>query len=334
MIGNVESQMYRVTTTLSIAAAFAAGIAGAAAAQEDAPAGSLTGIVAEDGTTTPISDNVKVFPVTENAESCVYDPDREMILAMNRGAAPKDKLNDGFVSFVDQAGTVATERWTGESGEAPLLNQPYGSAIAGGTLYVADRNGGTSKSDPTRAVLRMYDLATGAVKGEVEVDSPGLNDIAVAADGTIFATQTSAGGKKNGPDTWKVFRVTPAGEVSVLIEGEPLNQPNGIEMDGDGNIVVVNLGDAGVLTFSPEGELVKTEEAAQPGSDGLVIMPDGTKYVNSLRQGGVTRIAPDGTTELIAKGIPGSASMCFHSGSNQLVIPMGQNNALAFVPLD
>lgn len=334
MIGNVESQMYRVTTTLSIAAAFAAGIAGAAAAQEDAPAGSLTGIVAEDGTTTPISDNVKVFPVTENAESCVYDPDREMILAMNRGAAPKDKLNDGFVSFVDQAGTVATERWTGESGEAPLLNQPYGSAIAGGTLYVADRNGGTSKSDPTRAVLRMYDLATGAVKGEVEVDSPGLNDIAVAADGTIFATQTSAGGKKNGPDTWKVFRVTPAGEVSVLIEGEPLNQPNGIEMDGDGNIVVVNLGDAGVLTFSPEGELVKTEEAAQPGSDGLVIMPDGTKYVNSLRQGGVTRIAPDGTTELIATGIPGSASMCFHSGSNQLVIPMGQNNALAFVPLD
>lgn len=329
----LEIVMRRVENTLSIAALMA-GLAGAAVAQEDAPAGSLTGIVAEDGTTTPISDNVKVFAVTENAESCVYDPDRGMILAINRGAPPREKLNDGFVSFIGHDGSVTTARWTGEDGEGPLLNQPYGSAIADGTLYVADRNGGTGKGDPTRAVLRMYDLVTGAAKGEVEVDSPGLNDIAVAADGTVFATQTSAGGKNNGPDTWKVFRISPDGEVSVLIEGEPLNQPNGIELDAAGNIVVVNLGDAGVLTFSPEGELMTSEQAAQPGSDGLVVMPDGTKYVNSLRQGGVSRIAPGATAELIAEGIPGSASMCLDSGSNQLVIPLGQNNALAFVPLN
>ncbi|MFT3974882.1 MAG: hypothetical protein QM699_15940 [Amaricoccus sp.] len=156
----------------------------------------------------------------------------------------------------------------------------------------------------------------------------------VAADGTVYATQTNAGGKNNGPETWKVFRIAPDGNVSVLIEGKPLNQPNGIEMDGEGNIVVVNLGDAGVLTFSPAGELLKTEEAAQPGSDGLVILADGTKYVNSLRNGGVSRIAPGAKAELIAEGISGSASMCFDAGANQLVIPMGQNDALAFVPLN
>lgn len=308
--------------------------AGPSSAQDESEAVSLDGITTEDGTFTPISDHVEVFPVTENAESCVYDADRGAILALNRAQAPRKALDDGFISLIGHDGSVVNARWTADNGDGPLLNQPYGSAIAAGTLYVADRNGGTGKNDPTRAVLRMYDLATGEARGEVEIDSPGLNDIAVASDGTVFGTQTNAGGKNKGPDTWKVFRISREGDVSLLIEGEPLNEPNGIEMDGDGNIVVVNLGDAGVLTFSPEGELLKTEEAAQPGSDGLVITADGTKYVNSLRQGGVSRISPDGTAELIATGIPGSASMCHDSGSNQLIIPLGANNALAFVPLD
>lgn len=309
-------------------------LGGHALAQDDGEAGSLDGITTDDGTFTPVSDNVQVFPVTENAESCVYDSDRGAILAINRAQAPRKELNDGFISLIAHDGSVETARWIGESGEGPLLNQPYGSAIAAGTLYVADRNGGTGKNDPTRAVLRMYDLLTAESRGEVDIDSPGLNDIAVAPDGTVYGTQTNAGGKNKGPDTWKVFRVSSDGDVSVLIEGEPLNEPNGIEIDGEGNIVVVNLGDAGVLTFSPDGELLKSEESAQPGSDGLVVLSDGTKYVNSLRQGGVTKISPNGTAELIATGIPGSASMCHDPESNQLVIPLGANNALAFVPLD
>jgi len=96
--------------------------------------------------------------------------------------------------------------------------------------------------------------------------------------------------------------------------------------------VVVNIGNADVLTFSPEGKLLKTETAAQPGNDGLVIMKDGTKYVSSVVQGGVSRIR-DGKAELIARNIPSAASMCYDAGANQLVIPMNPNNALAFVPL-
>ena len=109
--------------------------------------------------------------------------------------------------------------------------------------------------------------------------------------------------------------------------------PNGIAIDNDGNLVVVNIGDNKVLTFSPDGELLKTEEAAQAGSDGIVIMEDGTKYVSSVREGGISRISPDGTAELIATGIPSAASMCHDAGANQLAIPMNPNNALAFVPL-
>ena len=228
--------------------------------------------------------------------------------------------------MVNHDGSVHTAKWIGATRDGLVLNQPFGSAIANGTLYVADRDGGTSDTDPSVSVLRMFDMTTGAPKGEIKAaDSPGFNDIAVAADGTIYASQTNLGiqGAPPDPAAWKVFKVTPAGEVSVLIEDEPLSQPNGIELDGDGNIVVVNIGDDAVLTFSPEGELVGTEHAALAGNDGLVIMEDGTKYISSVRQGGVSRIRPGQAAELIATGIPMAASMCLATTSPGRLLPLG-----------
>jgi sugar lactone lactonase YvrE len=152
----------------------------------------------------------------------------------------------------------------------------------------------------------------------------------VARDGTIYATQT---GTPDGQTPMRVYRISSTGTASIFADGGPLSLPNGVGIDGDGNIVVLNMGDSRVLTFSPAGKLLKTEHAAQAGSDGLVILPDGTKYVSSVRQGGISRIRPGKPAELIATGIPNAASMCFDARANQLVIPMNPNNAVAFVRL-
>ena len=231
-----------------------------------------------------------------------------------------------------------TARWIGVQGPADrgklspalVLNEPYGSDIAGGKLYVADRDGGTGASDPSVAVIRSFDMKTGAPAGEFRL--PGvdwINDIEVADDGTIYATRTGS----QDPTTWQVWKITPAGTPSLFVQGAPLSLPNGIAIDRQGNVVVVNIGDAAVLTFAPDGKLLKTEQAAQAGSDGLVIMRDGTKYVSSVRFGGVSRIRPGKPAELIARNIPSAASMCYDAGANQLVIPMNANNALAFIKL-
>ena len=299
---------------------------------------------APDGTFAAMSSNVKVYGAIYSAESCSYDPDRNLIVVPNRGVPQTVQTNNAWVSLLNHDGSVHTARWIGvqnagtqRSTLAPqlVLNEPYGSDIVKGVLYLADRDGDTSPQDPGVAVIRRFDMKTGAPAGEARLaGGPAwFNDIEVADDGTIYATQTGTGGPQADPNTWQVWKLTPDGRASMLIQGAPLRQPNGIALDPQGNVVVANMGTTEILTFSPDGKLLKTEHAAQAGSDGLVIMPDGTKYVSSVQNGGVSRIRPGATAELIASNIPNAASMCYDAGANQLVIPMNANNAFAFVRL-
>src|SRR5690606_31915710 len=134
------------------------------------------------------------------------------------------------------------------------LNHPLGSDAINGMLYLADID-----------TVRWFDMATGEPVDSVTVEgAQRFNDIEVAEDGTIYASQT--GGDDS--SSWRIYRITPDGEASVFVEGEPLNRPNGVAFDPDGNIVVVNIGSADILTFSPEGELLNTETSLDPGNDG------------------------------------------------------------------
>ena len=296
----------------------------------------------------PMSDNVTVYGGFRAAEACAYDPVMDLVVVSNMGIPQAQTANDGWITLLNNDGSVHTQKWIGvqnanQRGEANLitplvLNQPFGIDILGRVLYVADSDGnvpntepGATGNTPTVFNVRTFNLDTGEPIATFPVpDANGLlNDLAVAADGTVYASQTSAG------DDSRIWKITADGTVSVFSQGMPLNRPNGVAVDGDGNIVVVNIGDAAVLTFSPDGTLLMTEQAAQPGNDGLVIMEDGTKYISSVTQGGVSMIpAGGGEATLIATGIPSAASMCYNPTANALFIPMNQNNAVAIVPLD
>ncbi len=278
--------------------------------------GGPLGAVNESGAPTPMSSNVKVYGSFRFAESCTFDPGRNLILAMNAGVAQNLLENDGHVSLINPDGSVHTAKWIGADRENLTLNHPLGSAIRNGVLYTVD---GT--------VLRSFDLESGQPLNAFEVEGATfLNGIGVTGDGTAYISNTRP------PE--RIYSVTADGETAVLVDGAPLAVPNGVAIDGDGNVVVVNIGDNAVLTFDRQGELVNTEHAVEGGNDGLVITEDGTKYVSSVRFGSVSRIRPGQPAEIIASGIPSAASMCYDSIQNQLVIPMNPNDALAFVPLD
>lgn len=317
---NTESKAFAAAVAGALLAA-----AGAAFAQQPADssqaapkpfqAGAPLGTTNEAGVPKTMSKNVKVFGSFRFAESCTFDAARNLIIAMNAGNPEAIEKNDGYASLINPDGTVHTAKWIGATRDGLTLNQPLGSAVANGTLYVVDMN-----------ILRTFDLGTGTPKAAVEVEgATGLNGIAAAADGTVYASNT------RNPE--RIFKIEPNGRSSVFVDGAPLALPNGVALDPDGNIVVVNIGTNDVLTFDESGELVRTEHAAEAGNDGLVVLPDGTKYVSSVRYGSVSRIRPGRPAEVIAEGIPSAASMCYDSRRNQLVIPMNNNNALAFIPL-
>lgn len=304
--------------------------------------GNPLGLNSEDGFQS-ISTNVKVFGAIQSAESCIYDAKRELIVVPSMGNRQHVQANDAWVSLINSDGSVHTTKWIGVQNSnrrgdlfPPLMfNDPLGSELADGVLYFADRDGGTSGNDPTVAVIRRFNLETGAPLEDIRIEeSPWINDIAVAKDGTIYTTQTGDLGQNADPQSWRVWKITPSGEISVFAIGNPINRPNGIAIDPEGNIVVVNFGNPDVLTFSPDGTLIKTEQAAQTGGDGIEIMPDGTKYISSVTRGGISRILPGEPAELIAENIPSAASLCYDSKRNQLIVPMTSQSTLAFIPLD
>ncbi len=306
------SRWMTVTATLAVCAA-APATAGAQA-QDAADPPFMAGEPLD------LSSNAKTFGGFRFAESMAYDEARDLYVAVNAGIAQDVIPNDGYISLINPDGTTHTLKWIGVNRNGLTLNHPLGSDIVNGLLYVADIN-----------VVRWFDMETGEPRGSVVVeDAQRFNDIEVAEDGTIWATQTGT----EESSTWRVYRIAPDGEASVVVEGAPLARPNGIAFDPDGNVVVVNINDNAVLTFSSSGELLGTEHAVDGGNDGLVVLDDGTKYVSSVRIGTVSRIRPGEAAEIVATGIPSAASMAYDSKRNRLLIPMNNWNAITIVELD
>lgn len=304
-----------LAATVSSLAAYAQAPAPASAEPKPFQAGRPLSATNEAGVVTPMSSNVKVYGSFRFSESCTFDPARNLILAMNAGIANNLQENDGYVSLINPDGSVHTSKWIGATRDGLTLNHPTGSAISNGVLYTVDG-----------IVLRSFDLSDGTPLKAVEVTgASGLNGIGVSADGTAYMS--------NSRNPERIYKVTAQGDVSVFVDGAPLAIPNGVAVDKDGNVVVVNINNNEVLTFNPAGELILTEHSAEAGNDGLVILEDGTKYTSSVRFGSVSRIRPGQSAEVIASGIPSAASMCYDSVQKQLVIPMNPNDALAFIKL-
>ena len=77
-----------------------------------------------------------------------------MIVVPNRGVPQNVQTNNAWISFLNHDGSVHTARWIGIANPGPqranstpplVLNEPLGSDIVNGTLYLADRDGGTGR---------------------------------------------------------------------------------------------------------------------------------------------------------------------------------------------
>ena len=106
----MHSASRRIVLAVLIAVVFAVPAAG-----QEFAAGEPIGALNETGVWQPMSDNVTVYGSFHFSESCTFDRNKNLILAMNTGNRGDATENDGFVSLINPMGVCIHP-----SGSAPL----------------------------------------------------------------------------------------------------------------------------------------------------------------------------------------------------------------------
>jgi hypothetical protein len=279
--------------------------AGAATTQAPAPAGR-----SPDAKWTGLS----------TPESVLYDETSDRYLVSNINGSPTDADGNGFISELSPDGTVKNLKFIEGGKNKVKLDAPKGSAIANGTLYVADIT-----------VVRMFDPKTGAPKGEVKV--PGatfLNDVTAASDGTIYVSDSGIKFGKNGVEptgTAAILAIDKAGKLKTVAKGNDLGGPNGV-LAVDKSVLVVTFGAAELYRVGDKGNKQDVTKLPKGSLDGLVQTGDGTLLVSSWDGQAIYKGKLGGTFEPVIQNIKAPADIGWDKKRSRVLVPRFEDNTV------
>jgi DNA-binding beta-propeller fold protein YncE len=244
-------------------------------------------------------------------ESVSWDAKAKAFYVSNLGTDPVSKDGNGFISRLGPDGTVDVLKWvTG-------LDAPKGTEVVGDRLFVTD-------------IDRLVEIDT--VKGKIvkTYPVPGakfLNDLAVAADGRIFISDTYG-------DAIFVFQ---NGAVSEWLRSSQLAGPNGLTIIGK-RLIVANLGDlsgakpkpSNVKAVDLETKAITNFGTADPVGhlDGIEKDGAGGVFVTDNPGGRLLDIMPGKPAIEVAKLKPGAADLEYVPDGKLFVIPQMQQSEI------
>lgn len=210
---------------------------------------------------------------------------------------------NGFLTLLDEHGNAID--WQVVDG----LDAPLGMALAGERLYVVDNN-----------QVKIFDWPGFRLLETLHLDTAVANDIAVAADGRFWVTDTARG---------QVIERTAHGEQSVLLEDIGFKGANGIALDGHQLFIggerlwCVDLRTAAVMTVGPEW---------LRDIDGIEIEADGTLQVTPVGGPLVRFRTADKIDVLGGEGVS-SANHGYAPRLGLALIPTGFDNTVIAIRL-
>lgn len=171
--------------------------------------------------------------------------------------------------------------------------------------------------------IMHFDPHSGALEPFAAIAEPHtnrLNDGKVGPDGCFWVGTINEGA--DGLPTGKLYRITPAGEVEIKVEG--LKNSNGLAWTADGRIMYhsdtrgpwIDIWDfdaaTGAITNRRRFADVPNEEGRP---DGAALDGDGFYWSAGSGMGVINRFAPDGSlVEKIAMPVPNATMPCFAGG--------------------
>jgi hypothetical protein len=256
------------------------------------------------------------WAVTEgiNAPESVYvDTEDGFIFVSNIGGAPDQRDGNGYISKLGPDGKVIAIQWvTG-------FNAPKGLRSYKGTLWTADLDEVVS-----------IDIASGKVASRVKIDGAQfLNDVACGTDGTVYVSDTVGN---------RIYAVK-NGKASVFAEGDDIEYPNGLLVEGD-KLVVAGWGkpEADFTTKVP-GRLFtldlktkkKTLITAEPfgNTDGIESDGQGGYIVSDYMAGTIKQVGADGKATVVKQLKQGTADIAYMPGQKLVIVPQMSENKIA-----
>ena len=249
----------------------------------------------------------------ETPESVYVDAASGFIFASQIAGMPDGRDGNGRIVKLGGDGQVISSTFvTG-------LNAPKGLRAHNGTLWTADLD----------EVIGI-EIATGTVQTRVKIaGAMMLNDVAVGPDGTVYVSDM-------GPN--RIYAIQ-NGAASVFAEGESLEWPNGLLVDGN-RLIVGGWGKpkADYSTDVP-GRLfaldlqtkAKTLITPKPFAniDGVELDGRGGFVVTDFMAGKVLQVTAAGEARELRQFTPGTADIAFVPTGNLLVVPHMNENKVA-----
>lgn len=247
-------------------------------------------------------------------ESAYVEPESGDIYVSNIGEGDAKKDGNGYISKLDGHGKMVKAKW------ATGLNDPKGLRSTKGTLWVSDID-----------EVVGFSLKDGKETDRVKVEGAQfLNDVATAADGTVYVTDLLAS---------KVYAIK-NGKYTIFAEGDQLEGANGLLVDGNR----ILLGGWGIPPgFEPKtpGHLLSldmktkkvTKITKEPTGnlDGVELDGKGGYICTDWKAGKVFHITKDGKVTLIMQSEPSTADHAYLPKQNLLILPhMMQNKVVAY----
>jgi outer membrane protein assembly factor BamB len=236
-------------------------------------------------------------------ECVTYDPDRNIFYISNLNRV-NEVENDGYISIVNADGSVENARWV------EGLTSPLGNDFYNGHLFVND--GGN---------IVKIDIESGNVIEKISVEGAAdLNGIDIDEAGNIYAADS---------DGNKIYKVTQDGEVTLLFEGEELNEPNGVFIKGE-ELIVASMSGNSLLSFHLETNQIKTLVEGIGGVDGIIQL-EGGHFLTSNWSGEIYFISNDMQKQKILDTTVdkiNAADIGYIPQENLLVVPTFFDNRL------
>ena len=251
-------------------------------------------------------------------ESVLYDAAHDRYLVSNINGGPTNVDNNGYISELSPDGKVIQAKFIAGGVKNVKLDAPKGLGIAKGTLYVADIT-----------VVRKFDAKSGAPQGEIKVpNATFLNDIAIAADGKVYVSDSgliagSQGLQSNGGDG--VF-VIEKGTVRPLTRTKDLSGPNGLVVVGQ-DLLVVTFGSDEVYKLTDKGQKQDVTHLPAGGLDGVVSLGD-ELLISSWKASAVYRGKLGGKFEVAVPGLKAPADIGYDTKRKRLLVPHFTENSV------